>query len=265
MNSRYREYRPCAALARYVECYWSRTSANAGASVPSHIVLPDGCMDIVFDFGDLWTGTGNQPNAPGGRRGGAVVGTMTAPLLVVPGFREDFFGVRFRPGVARAFFRMPAADFTDAAAPLGDVWGREAAALEEHLADSSTAGRISVLERELLRRLRNAPQPETCVEAAVRLILHRRGIVSVREACDFTGVTRQHLARCFAEHVGISPKLFSRVVRFQGLLGRVRATHNASWSVLAADSGYYDQAHLIADFRQFAGSTPERFVSERAV
>ncbi|MGH9814924.1 MAG: DUF6597 domain-containing transcriptional factor [Candidatus Acidiferrales bacterium] len=266
MSSLYREYPPSSALAPIVECYWSRVSAKNEGPPETHRVLPDGCLDIVFNFGHARTNS--APSASGGaavRQGGAVIGTMTAPLLVTPGAREDFLGVRFRPGRARAVLRASASEFTDAAVPLGDIWGAEGRRLEERLAAAQDArSRISVLEGELVRRLPDAPLGDPCVSAAIDLISRHRGAATVRDACRSGGVTRQHLARRFAEHVGIPPKLFSRVVRFQCLLVRLRASGGVSWSDVAADSGYYDQSHLIADFREFAGSTPEQFVASRA-
>ncbi len=265
MNSPYREYRPSPALAPFVECYWSRASGPSSAVQPAHAVLPDGCMDIVFNFGDAWSRPSPADSTQRtGARGGAVVGTMTAPLLVEPGPREDFFGVRFRPGMARAFLRPPAVEFTDSSAALADVWGRKGVALEQQVEEARSApARIGLLERELQRRLPAVPPPEPCVAAALDLITRRRGAVTMREACRFAAVSRQHLARRFAEHVGVSPKMFARVTRFRSLLALLRQVRLVSWSDAAAAAGYYDQSHLIADFRQFTGATPERFLAAR--
>jgi len=266
MSSTYQEYRPAPALTPFVECYWSRASGAAAGEGPAHSVLPDGCMDIVFNFGEVWTSAGhNGSPLRRGIRGGAVVGTMTAPLVVSPGAGEDFFGVRFRPGMAPAFLRARAAEFTDSAVPLDQVWGRGGAALSDELAAAQSARRrVARLERELLLRLADARPPEPCVAAALHFISRGRGAVSIRAACQFAGVTRQHLARRFAEHVGVPPKLFARVARFQGLLAGLRCARPVGWSEAAAHAGYYDQSHLIADFRQFAGTTPERFLASRS-
>ena len=77
MSSTYREYRPSPALAPFVECYWSRASLAAGGAPPAHSVLPDGCMDLVFNFGAAWIRSDKKSAAqPVGFRGGAVVGTI---------------------------------------------------------------------------------------------------------------------------------------------------------------------------------------------
>lgn len=265
MTASYREYRPSAALAPYVECYWSRSSCRHMGAQSSHTVLPDGCMDIVFNFGEAWSGSNKGSVARrAGFQGGAVVGTMTAPLLVAPGVREDFFGVRFRPGMARAFLPAPAFSFTDRAIALADVWGREGARLEQQVEETGgERGRVGRMEWELRRRLDSARSLQPCVAAALHLITVRSGAVTMREASQFAGVSRQQLARSFAENVGVPPKMFARVIRFRGLLERLREARAVCWSEAAAHAGYYDQSHLIADFKEFAGTTPERYLAPR--
>lgn len=265
MRASYREYPPCPALQPYVQCYWSREARSAAPGAALNRVLPDGCMDIVFSFGDRWTGSTGRKMRDG-RPGGVAVGTMTLPLLVHPGHREEFFGIRFRPGRAPAFLGLPASECTDDAIPLAETWGREGAALEQRLAEAcGPQARVALMEGELQRRLARAAPPDCYVDAVVGLMARHYGVVSVARACEYAGITRQHLARRFERHVGIPPKLFSRVIRFQSLLKRVERANPVSWSSLAADAGYYDQAHLIADFRQFTGLTPEAFLQQSRI
>lgn len=217
----YREIAPTAALRPWVECFWTRSAAG-DASVP---VLPDGCADLVFDL------TGGE---------GMAVGTMTKPLVLPPSSAREFFGVRFRPGRAAAFLRIPLAEITDARVPLRDLW-------------KSWSGELSLdaLESELIRRLR--PDRDARVDAAIARIA--AGTDRIENIAREIGISRQHLARQFLHHVGVSPKTFARVMRFQ----RVLADRRGDWSDVAARHGYYDQSHLIVDFRELAGTTPNAF------
>jgi AraC-like DNA-binding protein len=219
----YREIPPTAALRPWVECFWTRGDDGAAGE---QRVLPDGCADLVFDLtaGD-----------------GMVVGTMTKPLVLPPSGRSDFFGVRFRPGRAAAFLRIPLAEITDARVPLADVW-------------SNWKGEPSLdaLESELIRRVR--PDRDRRVDAAVAQLASGARVDAVARA---VGLSRQHLARQFLHHVGISPKTFARVMRFQRVIES--ADRHADWADVAARHGYYDQSHLIADFRDLAGATPGAF------
>ncbi|HUP61023.1 MAG TPA: AraC family transcriptional regulator [Thermoanaerobaculia bacterium] len=110
---------------------------------------------------------------------------------------------------------------------------------------------MSLLETELIRRLR--PSRDARVDAAVDRII--AGADRVDAIARELGISRQHLARQFQHHVGVSPKTFARVMRFRRLL----ASGEGDWAGLAARHGYYDQSHLIADFRELAGTTPGAF------
>lgn len=215
----YRESFPSEALRPWIAAYWDsrRTGANR--------VLPDGCADIIFDLD----------------RGEAfVVGTMTRPMIVEPGERSNLRGIRFRPGRLAALLRMPLSEVTDSLVPLRDVNRR----LE--LRVDSIEGDLRCLVTEGDRR----------VDAAVQWIERRGGTADVQKVADSIGVTRQHLARLFAHHVGVSPKTFARIVRFRCAL---RFGRKRPWADVAAHLGYTDQSHLIAEFREFSGTTPVPF------
>lgn len=198
-------------------------------------VLPDGCADLVFDLQE---------------RSSAVVGTMTRPLVLPAHGSFEFFGVRFRPGRAAAFLRIPLAEVTDARVPLGEIWrGWSDGILERRLSEL-----ILGIESELLRRL--DPERDRRVDAAVSRIA--RGEMRIDELAREIGISRQHLARQFLHHVGVSPKTFARVMRFRRLTNSLSAT-DVDWADVAAEHGFYDQSHLIADFRELAGTTPNAF------
>jgi AraC-like DNA-binding protein len=231
----YTEHLPAAPLRKYVECYWTR---DGRASDAVHRVLPDGCADVILDL-----------------RGGHAfaVGTMTAPLLFRANGPSDFFGVRFRPGGAAHFFRQPLAELTDDRVALGDVW-REANAFEETIALAED--RVAAADAALLQRLR--VDEDRRVDAAVDAIVRSGGTRRIGEIAGRIGISRQHLARRFLARVGVTPKTLARVVRFRRLVESVSA--DVDWAAAAVTHGYYDQAHLIADFRALAGVTPEEFL-----
>jgi AraC-like DNA-binding protein len=259
----YAEHRPAPALRPLVACYWSRSEPAAAGAV--HRVLPDGCSDIIIELagGGVRAGDAADVAEP---RSMLVVGAMTRPLVVPAADEERFVAVRFRTGWASALLGVPAAALADECVPLEDVW-RDAAALHDAIAAAPTAAdRLRALERELARRLPAAAEPPRDVRAAVGLVLETGGRMSVDALARTLGVTRQHLARRFAQHVGVTPKTLCRIVRARCVLERVRrdrarGARAVSWSAIALDAGYYDQAHLIADFGELTGLTPERWLA----
>jgi AraC-like DNA-binding protein len=250
----YQEHAPPASLAQHVECFWSRTGSGEATGVPrSHRVMPDGCADIVLAF------DGGAPMAA------MAVGTMTRPLVFRDSTSASYLGVRFRPGVAGVLFGMPASELTNGRPALGDVWPRADAVTDALALADDTTGRIKVLSAEVARRLLAAPAaPPVAVIAAAARIAAARGNLSMRVLASELGVTRQHLARSFAQHVGLSPKMLARIARARGVVDRARGATSIDWISVALDAGYYDQSHLIAELRELTGLSPGAWLAERS-
>lgn len=255
--SRYTEYAPSDPLRPFVECFWTRESIATGVAAapalpsPVHRVLPDGCIDVVLGF----AGHRDEPDTA------MVVGTMTKALVLDPASSPDcFVGVRFRPARATAFLAVPASELTDLRVSLDDVWG-DAGQVREAVADHpNLLGRVRALERVVAARLSpDAGAGQGDVDEAVRRIVEAGGSLGITRLAPALGVTRQHLARRFAQLVGVSPKTFARVVRLSRVIDRVRAAPRdapLNWSALALELGYYDQSHLVDEFREMTGVTP---------
>jgi AraC-like DNA-binding protein len=238
------------SLRPYVACYWTAHGIPDASAQAARRVLPDGCMDIIFAL-------------DGGRRVAAtIVGTMTT-ALVVPASRAEYLGVRFRPGQAYQIVGIPAAALTDRTIALDDVWGDGGELLQRLLSVDTLEARLRVLDRALTRRLALRLRRDSLVDAAVDRIAGSQGRVEIASLCDELGVTRQHLARRFAERVGVGPKVLARVVRLQNVVRRVLGNRVADWSGLAYECGYVDQSHLVGEFRALVGVTPGEYIRAR--
>lgn len=255
---RYREFEPCRALRPWVRCYWTKSGFVRPGERCVQRILPDGCADIIVELGDAPAG--------GPRERTYAVGTMTRPLLVEDSGRLDYVGVRFRPGRAPAFLGIALDEITDDRADLVDLWGPGASRGEERVASAAgTRARVAALEAMLLGRLRDDDriEPSRLVDDVVRRLQASGGGASVTGMAHRRGVSRQHLTRVFRRHVGVPPKLFARVVRFRAALRQAGSRPWAGWARIAHESGYYDQSHLIADFRELAGLPPTEAVDRR--
>lgn len=239
----YREYPPHPALAAHVDCVWA---ARAPAGASTHRVLPDNCVDI------LWQ-DGGQPGFAVGMMSRAIVVASAKPVLTL--------AVRFKPGVASAFLAAPLHALTDQRADIDLLWGRSDA---DRLADALWTGdlsdraRLAIIERELLRRLGAAPG-EALVRRALQALDASDGTLRIEQLATQLGVSRQHIAARFRDQVGLSPKLYARICRFRRATAALNAIPAPDWAQLALDCGYFDQSHLIHDFQEFAGSAPESF------
>ena len=242
----YVERAPPPALREYVECFWTRGGAPAPNA--THHVIPDGCIDLVLSYEAV--AAREYPSVA------LAVGTMTRPLSI--GSTEAapaYVGVRFWPGRALPFLGVPASEITDLRIAVVDLWKRRTESLAT-LQQGELGTWRAMFEELLVRRLENARPIDRTVDAAVGAILRAGGNLSIAPLAPALGVTRQHLARSFALHVGVSPKMFARVARVRRVLAKARVATTLDWTALALDAGFYDQAHLSGEVHEITGRTP---------
>ncbi len=289
--ARYREFDPCPPLRDYVRCFFTFTApAEADTAgeprrairrerllngAPGSYTTPlfaDSHVSISFSFGSGYRLDGLWRQAEQ-RYCGHVIGPMSAAHPAAHGDRIIQVGAYFRLTRAKCFFATAAAahELTDSIVPLDDLWGRAAVSLESCIAEArSDEERVDRLERALLlQRLHPSPHQRSTVDvpALAAFVQQRRGIVTVAELADCAGVSRQHLGRIFHEGAGLSPKLFCRLARFRAALACMTGAKDsgAAAAGLAAELGYVDQSHMIAEFREFSGLTPRPLILQERV
>jgi AraC-like DNA-binding protein len=227
----YAEHAPAPRLRPYVRCYWTlRADAR-----PYSRVLPDGCIDVIFDR-----------RRPGAR----FVGTMTRPLLLEVGGPVDVVGVRFEPGGAAPFLRLPAQSITDDAVDVRETW-RAGIDVADRIADLEP---LRELDAALLARLGDG-EIDAAVIACVRHIEAARGDVKISDLTRIAGCSERQLERRFASHVGVGPKRFARVVRFRAVLDAAPHVPRGGWADVAASLGFADQSHLLREVRTIGGAS----------
>jgi AraC-like DNA-binding protein len=247
----YQEMHPRPALAPYLACLWTChvTAVDGGLT---HRVLPDNCIDI------LWQDSDPQ---------GGVAGMMSRAIEVPFARPVRTLAVRFKPGAAARFFDLPLHELLDLHPSLSDLWG---SALAGQFADAlwsqdlSDIEALDVLQRLLLQRLQTSRLRLGLVEHAVAAIEASNGLLRIETLADRLGVSRQHLASQFRARVGLSAKLFARVCRFQHASAHLKSVDAARFDMaaLATELGYYDQPHMIHEFRALSGSTPQSFAAK---
>jgi AraC-like DNA-binding protein len=211
--------------------------------------LPDGRTTLVFRAREE------------GRRGDiSVLGPrMRALFKDVTGVAR-IVCVQFKPGWAASLLGVSAHALTDRIVSLEDVWGSAAGDLRDDLLTASTPA--DVLAR--LTRAFGARSLHASESASARLSRRAARLLEgdemqVKSVAERLGVSARHLRRAFTESVGIGPKEFARAARLQRAIATATTTSN-DWGQIAADAGYYDQAHLIGDFRELVGLTPSAFL-----
>jgi AraC-like DNA-binding protein len=174
------------------------------------------------------------------------------------------FSIRFSPVGFRAMFGIPARLLRDRAVEAELVLGPEIVDLHEQLLAVEPAGWEQAAERYLLKRLRLfevSAESRIAGEAAAAM-QRSRGRLDVAEVAARSAVSTRHLERAFQEQVGVSPKTFGMLLRLDHALEL--AGTGSNWAEVAHLCGYFDQSHLVRDFRAMTGATPVEFVALRA-
>jgi len=241
---------PTPPLAEFVDYVWASQGAPAHAV---ERVVPTGTVELVVSLVEdgrrIFTGAGH------GRRfsGALVAGAYRRPFTFDTRENASVVGAHFKPGRAGVVLGVPPGELTDRHVELEELWGRRAGALRERLcAATTTEQRFAILEAELAARLarRQAHPAVTCA-----LDLLARPEARVGDIAKSAGLSQRRLIEVFTATVGLTPKRFGRVLRFHRAAALARAAA-FDWTRVAHDAGYYDQAHLIRDFRELAEVTP---------
>ena len=186
-----------------------------------------------------------------------VQGVQTGYSEIDGGCAPTYIEVALSPLGAYQLLGIPLSQLTGELVDFADVVGHEGRRLGEAVRDRATwRGRFTELDGFFLRRMDAAPT----VAPEVRLAWHRLvvsgGTIAIRNVCREVGWSHKHLITRFRQHVGVTPKQAARVIRFEQVLRRMYLSADPDWGRVAADCGYADQAHLIRDFGEFAGTTP---------
>lgn len=235
-------------LAPYVRLLWYYTGRP-----PWNLerVLPTGAVQLMVNLADT-----PESATAGFETGAAICGVASRPAVVSTASQARVAGVVFHPGGAVPFLPAPVTELHNNLLNLAEPWGSEGAVLAECLAGHADPhAALRLFEQILLERM-GARTSAMIRPAAARL----EAGFSVAAVADQCGMTARRFGRRFRAETGMTPKLFARVRRFQRLLAALpQAGEEPSWAGMAVRYGYYDQAHLIHDFRAFTATTPTRY------
>ncbi|MBL9128468.1 MAG: helix-turn-helix transcriptional regulator [Verrucomicrobiales bacterium] len=229
-------------------------------------MLPNGTFTLVFNLSSVprHLFPPNLDGAPRRFRRAWVSGAHTRFILIDAVAGTSLMGVHFRPGGAARFLGVPAAVLRDSVEDLDGLWAREGERLWNTVVEApNPRAKFEVLERELLVRHRTLPAPDALVSAALRQLTSAPHLARIDEVVAASGVSHARFIERFERTVGLSPKRYCRIARFQQVLRLLEHGKPVRWADLAGECGYYDQAHFIREFREFSGIVPTRYLTEK--
>jgi AraC-like DNA-binding protein len=255
---------PGPPLDRFVAGFWY----YEGLDVPyeRERVLPDGTAALMVNLS-------HEPRALFDRespdrkvdfRRAWVSGTQSDYLVIDARRGSSMVGVRFKPGGLAPFLPMPASELHNRVLELDGLLGAIAGDLRDALLEAETpSGKFRVLEAFLRKRSEGRSERSAALAYAIGRLAEVPHLQTIDGLARELGMNHKYFLGRFAAEVGMTPKRFCRIRRFQQILRQIERHARVDWADLACACGYYDQAHFVHEFRAFSGLNPSAYVRQR--
>jgi len=255
---------PRAPLDAFVESIW--VYHNDPCAHALERILPTGAGQLIVNLQEDETRL-YDPEHPGRyvTNAGTIFAGVRSEFQVIDTSEQRYVaGVAFRPGGMAMFTGTPAHETSDTDVPLEILWGRcRTADLRDQLLEArSIEAQLDVIELALRRRLRPGG-PHPAVGFALKAFDRVPATVNIGAVTDAIGMSAKRFIERFKIEVGVTPKRYCRIRRFQAVVARAHRGQLIDWPQVALDCGYFDQAHFIHEFRSFSGLTPTAYQASR--
>jgi len=253
----YYRHEPAAPLSALIEYLWMVTDGPAPRQVR---IVPNGAFELVIHLTNDEVRV-YDPTNPGScrRYSGTVVSGVYSRFGVIDSQEHSsIIGVHFRPGGAFPFFGIRSDELADTHVDLETFWGRDAGNLRDHLCSTnSPEQRLQILEQSLMSHLNCSIPRRREVLYALKVL--QTGTASIADVVKTLELSHRRFIEVFTSEVGITPKLFDRIQRFQCFVRLAAMSPAPDWGELAVECGYFDQSHLIRDCHSFSGFSPTEY------
>lgn len=250
---------PALPLRPFVKLFWASDQINTESSTDRERLLPTGNMHVVFRLSDQPIRIFDSVEDCKGRTFGcAVIGGLRSSYYVkdVSQHARNVGAVLY-PGAAQFLFGAPADEFAEQHTAVDDLWGRHATDVREQLKEeSSLQKQLDLFELFLIKKV---PQWHS-IHPSVAHALKRFPFIDVVQAVRESGYSHRQFIKLFRTTVGVSPKLYCRILRFQSVLNMLADPESSSVDI-ALQAEYSDQAHFNREFREFTGISPGEYRS----
>jgi AraC-like DNA-binding protein len=254
--------KPSQFLSQYVKHYWAIEDCVPKEEKHIQRIVPNGLIELMFYLGDRPTSLNENKNIA---ENTILSGQQKGYYDIVVSGKLSLFSISFQPYGAKVFFNTPSNELFDQNIPLKYLLKDNVDRLECELYETDSFGkRVSLVEGFLCNQLRNSAKEYEInrIRKSVALINNSFGLIDIESLSSFACLSRKQYERTFAEYIGASPKQFLRIVRFQNTLYKKEKNRNIHLTELAYNCGYYDQSHMINDYKLLTGITPSQYFSE---
>ena len=262
--------KPCSLLEPFIKYYWI---LDYESNVVEPIrVIPYGCVQFTFYLGERINSFGSN-NDSSYKDQAVVTGQISSFFDVFPQGKIRLITIVFKPFGAKPFFDFPIFEIQNNIIPIKDINNKEWVDLENRLGDCvDNKSIVSCLENNLLKKLEKntlfnsySSINNERIMLAINRIDDSKGTINIKDLSSLVCLSDKQFNRIFADYVGMNPKNFLRIIRYQSFLlklqnSNIKATKAVDFLDLVYDCGYYDQSHLINNFKEFTGYTPKEYI-----
>jgi AraC-like DNA-binding protein len=248
--------KPAFPLSKYIESVYLYIGNSNDIA---RKLLPDGKTDLMLNFSsNLYFF--DEENEKKKITKSLMQGIRREPLTFIFGKNINIIGVRFLPLGFSKLMNIPEKELTCKPTYAKDIFGNVISEIEEQVYEESDPDKkILIVENWLTELFRDKKSSDVLVTGAVQTITKAKGILSLQEVCEYSGGTYKKVQRTFHDYLGISPKLYSRMIRFESIHNELRTLKEVDWMSIVSKYNFHDQSHLIKEFMHFSGTTPEEF------
>lgn len=261
----YESYIPKFPLSQFIECIIYYEGVFFEHTVDR--LLPNGDTEILIDFNDTpqFIYDNDSLKEIQACHNIWASGLRTEPITIPSGTNSRMMVIMCRKGMAYPFFPFPMDEISDCVLDADLIWGSSFAYLREKLLETKeVAGMFTLVEDFLTRNFLGSAVLNPCVEYALTEIIRRPDQINLAKLNAQIGYSQKHFIGLFKRHVGVTPKAYLKIMRFQKAINEIENSGNISWTNISQDCGFYDQAHFINDFKLFSGFTPEQYLRQKS-
>ncbi len=224
--------------------------------------MPNGDTEILIDFHDapqfIYDNTSLKEIQACNRVWAS--GLRTEPITIPAGNKSEMMVLSFKKGMASPFFPFPMNEIADSVVDADLVWSTDFGMLREQLlATKDIDERFRIVEDFLIREFQSQMAINPCVAFAIGEMTERPDEISIARMNAKIGYSQKHFTEMFRRQVGVTPKSYLKIMRFQKAVRTIDSADNINWGQVSLECGFYDQSHFINDFKHFAGFTPEQY------
>lgn len=243
-------------LSQIIKSFWLIDGEN-NSTINQEKIIPDGYPEMIFHYRKPY-----RSNINGDwilQKKYIIAGQIRNHFFLENTGELGMFAIKFQPWALKLLFGIDMHSISDKVIPIDDKLTNVLAPIKNTATASITfEAKVNAIEDWFLCFLRESPLQITRGQKAAQLIIEKKGAISIEEVLDQTGINERTLERYFKSHIGLTPKFYSRIIRFAHIFKLVQESNN-NWSQLTYQAGFYDQSHFIKNFKEFTGEDPSNY------